>query len=785
MTTGKALNGKPYAGNPHVRFDEGEVASVATPRRGSLLYANTIFWTALLAAQCSVALPEGTPPSGGGIDGTSWQMLPIDGGGYVMNVVFTRNPQVAYMTIDVGGPYRSDDGLKTWRPLHGAMPYDMKRNFFSNPRSLSVDPRDENNLVVAAGNNARHPAGIIVSRDGGRTWRQTAVGNYLANGRRRWMGQLLDRDPWNPDCLVTGGDCTGLMKSTDNGETWRPVGDLRERWFSCVFYDRAVKGRVWACAPGYEDVPGEAKSVQDGRDPNPVPRYGRKRGLYRSDDDGETWTELLPERIPEELCQIAGEPRVVGIFEEQRVLASTDGGVTWVDFSTGLDKLPPGVKVWDNYGCQRGVYKAIGAGSDFLLVSDTRGNVFRRGRVDCAWREVMSKSLALTHPEREMRDASHKPAACSVIVDPQDDNHWLVTDWYTVWESTDAGVNWRTRIAGAQQLVPFTVAPSPFDKDVVFYATADSRMYASFDGGRRFTKIGGTGGVGESVNSVAFSRVTPSLALVTGGKFNPCVRVTHDNGRMWKVCAMKGLPPIKPDLGWTQRDGFYAPYSIAVHPRKDEFYLAMGGWTGEGKGGVYRSADAGETWGWFGQGLGEHCEFFKFQEWGNGKALAVSESGDLMCWDMGGRNVYRRCPDDVAWGRIDFAMRARDGVSGLGVSPEIKAVPGKPGWFFANCGPDDAALYRSTDGGRTFSRQWPMTGLFWTLAFDESAPGTMLAVGGGDVFVSRDYGTSFSVLPGGFNHPCGCDPELFLDRGRIWAIGGGSGCWTRRLPELK
>ena len=27
MTTGKALNGKPYAGNPHVRFDEGEVAS--------------------------------------------------------------------------------------------------------------------------------------------------------------------------------------------------------------------------------------------------------------------------------------------------------------------------------------------------------------------------------------------------------------------------------------------------------------------------------------------------------------------------------------------------------------------------------------------------------------------------------------------------------------------------------------------------------------------------------------------------------------------------------------
>ena len=38
MATGNALNGKPYAGNSHVRFDEGEVASAAKPRRGSLLY---------------------------------------------------------------------------------------------------------------------------------------------------------------------------------------------------------------------------------------------------------------------------------------------------------------------------------------------------------------------------------------------------------------------------------------------------------------------------------------------------------------------------------------------------------------------------------------------------------------------------------------------------------------------------------------------------------------------------------------------------------------------------
>ena len=39
--TNAILRGKPDAGNPHVRFDEGEVAS-AKPRRGSLLYKTRI-----------------------------------------------------------------------------------------------------------------------------------------------------------------------------------------------------------------------------------------------------------------------------------------------------------------------------------------------------------------------------------------------------------------------------------------------------------------------------------------------------------------------------------------------------------------------------------------------------------------------------------------------------------------------------------------------------------------------------------------------------------------------
>ena len=55
--TNAALRGKPDAGNPHVRFDEGEVALAATPRRGSLLYKKTPMLIAV-SALCAAALPS-------------------------------------------------------------------------------------------------------------------------------------------------------------------------------------------------------------------------------------------------------------------------------------------------------------------------------------------------------------------------------------------------------------------------------------------------------------------------------------------------------------------------------------------------------------------------------------------------------------------------------------------------------------------------------------------------------------------------------------------------------
>ena len=107
MTTGKALDGKPYAGNPRVRFDEGEVASctaeaslrrvhcrrqpeamtrpqvasrsevdrglrasvcAATPRRGSLLYKKNVLLSMAVASAAAALVFGGVASVGAAPD---------------------------------------------------------------------------------------------------------------------------------------------------------------------------------------------------------------------------------------------------------------------------------------------------------------------------------------------------------------------------------------------------------------------------------------------------------------------------------------------------------------------------------------------------------------------------------------------------------------------------------------------------------------------------------------------------------------------------------------------
>ncbi len=85
----------------------------------------------------------------GAADESAWTVLPCFGGGYVQNVVIApSDPNIWYTYVDVGGPYRSDDAGRHWRPLHGNIAAEHRNMAGDCPRSLDVDRRKADSFVM-------------------------------------------------------------------------------------------------------------------------------------------------------------------------------------------------------------------------------------------------------------------------------------------------------------------------------------------------------------------------------------------------------------------------------------------------------------------------------------------------------------------------------------------------------------------------------------------------------------------------------------------------------------
>ena len=686
-----------------------------------------------------------------------WQVWPCFGGGYVQNVVIApSNPDVWYAYVDVGGPYRSDDAGRHWRPLHGNLAA-IHRNVSGDcVRTLDVDPRDADRFVMCSGGTFRQPAGIFVSRDGGRSFRKTRCGRFYGNGNRRMTGLVLGRNPNNPNELVAGEDWDGVSFSADNGETWTSVG-LERTWLTDLRYDRAAPGRIYACAP-------PPLLPMPHNSPDALEFDGRtyETGLFRSDDGGRSWRRLSSE-APWEICQIAGRREIVAFFPARGVMRSLDGGETWEDFSQGLE-VNPTCDIGDS--SSPGRYQAFGAGLDFYLVGNGKGDIYRRGVDDTAWSKVSILRKQAGVPEKEPRlqyMAKHPmEALCSLIVDPRDESHWLATDWFEIWETFDAGAHWTSRVDGIMQLVSFTVECDPFSEDNIIYGVADMGLFSSQDGGRRFWAPNGW----VYACSASYSRRTPGLAMMCGGKGEGMVKRSTSAGRWWEVPALRGLPKLD-----ASNPGVRA-YTIANNPADDSFLILLSGPVEEGKGGIYRTANAGDDWEWFGEGLPKGVDLFKDWEWGKGgpyPQLYFGVDGSAVCYSA---KIWK------GWYLDRETSTWRESQGGAGI---CAADPFRPGRFLRA----GRTLSESLDGGATFHPyEESDLGECAFVSFDAHTPNLAVAGVASDrsVAFSRDGGRHWKVLDGAERVPSGCSSKVLVDRKRLFYLSTGSGVFTRVLP---
>ncbi|MEI8137028.1 MAG: PKD domain-containing protein, partial [Bacteroidota bacterium] len=217
------------------------------------------------------------------------------------------------------------------------------------------------------------------STNGGATWTPIVTG---ITGSGAWV------TPWHQDPVVANtiyGGTAQMFKSTNQGTNWAQIGTLGGAGSIVEF----------AVAPSNSQII----------------YVIRGNALYKTINGGGAWT-LITGTLPTGSAQMTWiavkdtDPNMVfvtfsGYSAGNKIFKSTDGGTTWVNYSTGLPNLPTNcVTYWNGsndavyVGCDVGVYYRDGVAASWALYNAGLPN-------------VQISDLAIFYPFGKLRAASY------------------------------------------------------------------------------------------------------------------------------------------------------------------------------------------------------------------------------------------------------------------------------------------------------------------------------------------------------------------------------------------
>src|SRR5713101_67648 len=260
-----------------------------------------------------------------------WRMIGPFRGGNVNSVAgVPGNPGVYYFGANGGGVWKTTDGGTVWKPI-------FDEQAVASIGALALAPSNPNIIYVGSGENnlyadITYGNGVYKSIDAGATWQ------HLGLAETRHIARILI-DPRNPDIVLVAAmgrsfgsnEERGVFRSTDGGRSWKKV-----------LYKDNVTGAVDLCfEPGNPRVVyatlwhGIRKPGQKGTS------FGPGSGLYKSTDEGITWTQIAGNGLPAGdwgRSGVAAAPgnhgqRVYLIVEAKEkdggLYRSDDGGASW------------------------------------------------------------------------------------------------------------------------------------------------------------------------------------------------------------------------------------------------------------------------------------------------------------------------------------------------------------------------------------------------------------------------------------------------------------------------
>ena len=204
-------------------------------------------------------------------------------------------------------------------------------DFAPGIHSILVDPRDPDRVLVAVST-----AGVLETRDGGKTWRSRNKGlmmDYQPDPTAEWGHDphAIEFCPGQPEHIWQQNHC-GVFYSSDGAESWRKVSypDQGVHFGFPVAVDAARGETAWV-------VPGKAD----------MQRMAIDGGLFvaRTEDGGSSW-EMLREGLPQKHAYDVILRHALGNSGDRLAFGSTTGnlyvsenrGESW---QTVANNLPP------------------------------------------------------------------------------------------------------------------------------------------------------------------------------------------------------------------------------------------------------------------------------------------------------------------------------------------------------------------------------------------------------------------------------------------------------------
>jgi len=514
-----------------------------------------------------------------------------------------QNTDTLYVSLD-SGVFKTTDAGASWLPARSGLPYILG--------ILAIDPQHPGTVYAAPGWNAlaaSGQAGVYKTTDGGASW--AAVNSGLPINQC-WVSSLAI-DPQAPNTVYAAclgfGSGAPLYKTTDGGASWRAAGPALPPFSDIMVLaidpdssnlyagtgGTFINFGIWKSADGgssWEPAnsglparftrtlglatdprqPGTVYAVMlgPGSPAFPSPNWGRRGGVFKSTDGGESWNEIDSGLMgasfdPLDGCSCSSSyaglavdphnPDTIFVGSNgEGVFKSSDGGAHWTEASFGLRAANAGGVVIDPQ-------------NSATLYATTPTRIYKSPDSGTSW-----TALPWWTP-----DLIPGP----FLLDPHDpDTMYIGTQGFedgpsgTIYKTVDGGISWRDvnspDLGGVRSLTT-----DPNDSSIVYAGTDRWGVYKSRDGGE--TWVSGTPPVRQAF-SIAVDPQHPDT--IYAGLFSPApVIKSLDVGTRWNA-ASTGLPGG--DV-----------FALALDPQNPDIVYAG---LDYGSRGVYKSVDGGASW---------------------------------------------------------------------------------------------------------------------------------------------------------------------------------------------